>query len=351
MALALSSCGHQDAYLFDPAQDVTWDVRRMFLREPYTTVYGKLSPKIDRRQRAVIFTFQQGAHCNYIADMVNDLDLVLPISIGLGSIAGIKVIVGNNQIDCWEGTDMTTLIETMCAVFKRKISRHGDKLFVPLALAPLHSHNMIDFRYRPIVISIEFVDDNVADAAADNAEIYGKMYNLLRYSQIISSTYEMGTAETQWGGDHLKHREMTVTRHHMSFDHTISMLMFWGIDKKTVTNVRLLLNDKAFYDGPIEPLERIKEERGLGHVEPVILFISQAGPDSPYQSAVNFSRINSVSMVIGTEGNADTNANDPEIIRYYTVSVHPLVMSKTGCVKRFADRRIGFKTRQYKKTL
>lgn len=35
--MALVARGHQDAYLFDADRTDTWDVRRKFLREPYTT--------------------------------------------------------------------------------------------------------------------------------------------------------------------------------------------------------------------------------------------------------------------------------------------------------------------------
>ena len=56
------------------------------------------------------------------------------------------------------------------------------------------------------------------------------------------------------------------------------MLMFWGVDKATVASVSLQLNGSAFYDGPLAPLERVKEQRGLGHVEPVIVFFSQDHP-------------------------------------------------------------------------
>ena len=85
----------------------------------------------------------------------------------------------------------------------------------------------------------------------------------------------------------------------------------------------------------VEPLERIKEERGLKHVEPVILFFSQEDFNSPYQSTVNFSRFDSVTMIINTQ----YNGHEDQIIRYYAVSVNPLWVADGRCGKFFKDER------------
>lgn len=337
--MALVARGCQDVYLFDAAHEDTWDVRRRFLRAPYTTVYGKLSTAVETRgeRHTMIFTIQPD-----IADMINDLDLVLEsdeLDIDIGKLIGsVKVMVGNRRVDSWEGTDIKTLIDTMCAVFKRKISRHGKKMFIPLVLAPFHSHNLLSLvglRDTPVVIQVEFLA-----AVAVAAEIHGKMYFLSNGPRKAAMAYEMGIAETQWGGDHPKPMSLPYTKHRLSFDHPISMLIFWGIDKKTIEVVKLHLNGHAIYDGPIEPLERLKEERGLAHVEPLILFFSQEGPNSPYQSTVNFSRLDSVTMVIGTRQMYNHEEyTRVDTVRYYAVSVQPLSVANGLCNKRFDDQR------------
>ena len=336
--LALACKGLQDWYLFDAAHADTWDVRRKFLRDPYTTVYNKLPMTVEKRGTSFVFTLLHNA-----ADMINDLDLVLKINstLKIGSIIrGIHVHIGEQRIDSWEGTDIGTLIDTMCAIFNRKVSRHGDKLFLPLALAPFHSHNLLSLvglKDQPIRITVDFVGDSSSsksDSSIADAEIYGKMYFLSESPRKEAMSYDMGIAETQWGGDHPKGKYMSHTKHHLQFDHPISMLFFWGIDKATIQSVCLALNGHVFYDGPIEPLERIKEERGLGHVEPIIMFFSQEGFQSPYQSTVNFSRIDSATMVIGTK-----NTRNNTTIRYYAVAMHPLWVADGVCNKYFKDER------------
>jgi len=129
-------------------------------------------------------------------------------------------------------------------------------------------------------------------------------------------------------------------KHHLSFDHPVSMLMFWGIDKSTIQKVTLQLNGHAIYDGPIEPLERVKEARGLGHIEPVVLFFSSAeeGTDSAYQSTVNFSRMDSVTMLICTRPGMNAEPVD-ETVRYYAVAMHPLRIADGSCTKIFTGTR------------
>ena len=359
--MALRADGVEDQFLFDERLDDMWDVRRRFLRYPYTAAYDKLRQAVggaeeessDRVRVSFAIPSGEGAP----ADMVNELDLVLaldaadPPVAALRLISGVEVRCGGRRIDGWEGTDVATLIETMCAVFGRKLSRHGDRLFVPLALAPFHSHNLLslvrsaalsDARPPDVVVTVEFVD--AASASSSAAELYGRTYFLSpKARRRAAMAYQMGSAFSQWGGDHPFPRSLSGMKHHLSFDHPVSMLMFWGVDKATVASVSLQLNGRAFYDGPLAPLERVKEQRGLGHVEPVIVFFSQDPPSSPFQSTVNFSRIDSVTVVLRTRTTAGmTNGAwrpDP-VVRYYAVSVHPLHVADGTCSRVFENGRV-----------
>jgi hypothetical protein len=355
-AMGLVARGPQDRYLFDPEHVDTWDVRRKFLREPYATVYRKLSTAAERRVlgkdggTSVSFTLLCGG-----CDMVNDLDLVLACCgpPGIPDLGGIlrrvEVRIGDQRIDGWEGSDLGTLIGAMCAVFGRRVSRHGDRLFVPLALAPFHSHNllsMVGLKRHAVVIAVEFGDDAAAadaDAATSAApEIWGKTYFLSKARREAALSYQMGIAETQWGGDHVRGAYLSHTAHHLRFDHPISMLLFWGVDKTTVREVALQLNGHDFYRGPLAPLERIKEERGLGHVEPVIFFFSQEPPSSAYQSTVNFSRIDSAVLYILTSDDGPWPAGRHDrVVHVHALSVHPMWVADGGAGKYFETSRRG----------
>ena len=374
--MALRADGAEDQFLFDEGLDDIWDVRRRFLRHPYATAYDKLggggflqeenAPRCECPPESARVSFAIPAGEGAPADMVNELDLVLaldaedPPIAALRLIRSVEVRCADRRIDGWEGTDVATLIETMCAVFGRKLSRHGDRLFVPLALAPFHSHNLLslvrsaasaasaalsDARPPDVVVTVEFVD--AASASASAAELYGRTYFLSpKARRRAALAYQMGSAYSQWGGDHPFPRSLSGMKHHLSFDHPVSMLMFWGVDKATLTSVSLQLNGRAFYDGPLAPLERVKEQRGLGHVEPVVVFFSQDPPSSPFQSTVNFSRIDSVTVVLRTRTRTHTTADmtdgghpDP-VVRYYAVSVHPLHVADGTCSRVFENGRV-----------
>ena len=71
-----------------------------------------------------------------------------------------------------------------------------------------------------------------------------------------------------------------------------------------------------------------------------MLFFSskEDGADSAYHSTVNFSRIDSVTMLIRTRPPRTTTPVD-EVVRYYARAVHPLRIADGRCAKVFAGSR------------
>jgi hypothetical protein len=90
-------------------------------------------------------------------------------------------------------------------------------------------------------------------------------------------------------------------------NHPVYMKYFWGFDKSKVTNIRYEINDCIYYDGPIEPLEHIKKQRGYGECEQLMLFFSDDKFNTKPRSTINFSRLDKVVLVIETEQEEETD--------------------------------------------
>jgi hypothetical protein len=218
-------------------------------------------------------------------------------------LKSVKVEIGGQRIDAWLSCDtFGTFVEATCAIFGRKVSRHGNKLFVPLALAPFHNHNllsMVGLAYHAVVITVEFTDAYSLSASQMSAEIYGNTYFL--ENRRLAHTYQMGTAQVQYSHSSLSTVEGGGTsQHSVDFHHPVALMYFWGFDKAAVVNVKLVLDGTAFYDGPLEPLERFKEMRGMKDVEASMIFFSRYPLSSTCQSTVNFSKIDHAVLHITT---------------------------------------------------
>ena len=302
---ALCAKGAQDAYMFDDPKDNklnagAWDARKLLLKKRHIVVYRELDYTTltsDGTTRKFIpsdeplstQTFTLKKEC----DLVNMIDLVVydPNSEGLGMFKSIETEIGGQRIDKWGGDDFPTLAETACAIFKRKISRKGSYLFLPLALAPFHEENLlplIALQYHDVKITIRFSD---AQFDRTRLSLYGNVYFLeteMRRDLALESLSFMVT-QTQFSSSGPFY-----------FNHPVGMMYFWGFDKDDVSNVSLTFDGAAFYDGPIQPLERQKELRGLGLIAPTFIFFSQTSLDKPFHSSVNFSRIYKAILTVTT---------------------------------------------------
>jgi len=204
LLMALAAKGDEDRFLFNAGNETTWDARKRFLRqpnEPYTTAYSELHVEVVRLANTVRFTLCRAA------DLVNDVDLAVRTDeVDVGNvIKRVEVHIGCERIDGWEGTDVGTLIRSMCAVFKRTISRHGDLLFVPLAVAPFHAHNLLPLVginvEQKVTVEVEFASELVGRASFPetfaSAKLYGRTYFLSSGPRRLARSYDMGIAEVQ----------------------------------------------------------------------------------------------------------------------------------------------------------
>jgi hypothetical protein len=83
--------------------------------------------------------------------------------------------------------------------------------------------------------------------------------------------------------------------------------------------VKLLFDEREFYNGSVEALEMFKASRGFGGIEPVVIFFSD--DDDRGRKSVNFSRFDKPKLVIHTEDDRCESplyvvAMNSQILRY-----------------------------------
>lgn len=301
--LALMAKGRQDVYV-DKALATNadlFDVKSQFLRERHQVVYNKLDVKTERQGQCVKLTLKRSC------DFVNRVDLV----IGGNAIAApvnrmlqrVDVECGGQRIDCLGGSDMDieTQIKTNCVIMnsgkqqqQRRIMHLNERTYIPLVMgmafvcATNHEH----------CVYVTFTED--FDLGKISVELYGNVYFLdtpgrkllyLKSNDFVTIQNQFCGAETIGPG---------YNSFDLNFNHPVYLIYFWGFDKSKVTNVKLLLNGAAFYDGCLNALEYFKTCSGYGDAEPCMIFFSQDRIGEPVRSSVNFSRLDKAQLVITT---------------------------------------------------
>jgi hypothetical protein len=307
--MALCAKGVQDQYMNgDPKM---FDARLQFLTGMHQFSYQKIEVKTtDRNKNRFSYLFKR------VCDLVNRIDLVLPNPNKLPLNKIIKCIeteVGGQRLDkigsSCESFDIETLIKTDCALFKRKISHINGKTFVPLSMAPIYDHNMIQpsCKYHDFKINIEYTQEYVQDYEfVKNVELYGNIYYLDTHERrkLMNEGHSFITIQHQYTG--LEKLVCGHTAFRLNFNHPVYLIYFWGFDKSKVRNVKICLNGHDFYNGPAEPLEHYKLSRGYD-VEPMMFFFSQEDFHVPTKCTVNFSRIDSAQLYIQSDQREPTD--------------------------------------------
>lgn len=322
---ALCNPGSQDRRMFVKEEGARSfrDFRDVWLGERHTTTYRKID--VAKAVRHGSFAAADGTRkptrtlvltLSRTCDLVGELDLAL----GLGaSIESVEVEIGGQRVDKVDFDE--TLLEALSAVHGRLGGGGGGTRFVPLLLAPFHRGNLLPLvalQHHPVKVSIEFGAGEIPDEDLERGvELYGDVYFLeapMR-RRLCDEPISMGVAQCQWGASE---RSFAVK---LCCNHPVTALVFWGFDRGAVTNVRLVLDGSALYDGPLEALERAKEAR-LGPLAACVLFLTGAStpPWSDRQASVNFSRIDCATLEI-----ASTQELGPdERVHVRAVTLQPL---------------------------
>ena len=302
LVCALQSRGKQD----EPRFIRSFDAHSVLIKpgEKYNVVYGKLNATVIVNSNKVTFIIDR--QC----DLINHVDLVIPDpdkrSLSL-ILEDMKVEYGEDYHDQMDimmvRADMQTHVETSAALLGRKITHANGKTFVPLAMAPFHKNNLafpstID---QDLMIKVTFKQGHGVDLGA--LELYANKY-VVSESARERLFYEphsfMITQHLYAGPDPLNPGVNRIKLWHLR--HPTYLIYFWGFDPTKVKNVRVLLdNDTVFYDGSIEALDHMKASRGLSHVGPTVVFLSDSLPGEPIKGYVNMSCIENARLEIDTE--------------------------------------------------
>ena len=288
--MALVATDTSNRYFFNDS-DAMFNFRDNRITEHHSVVYGPLLvDKIEYPSgNAVRFVFQQKC------DAVSMVDLVIrdPKHLGVGGIVEeVWIEIGGQRID---RVCSARHLEIVAAIHGRSITVHNDTLFIPIALAPFHD-------ILPL-IALKEIEVNVYVKFKENASLLGDSYFLglenREWMQKQKQKQMMVAQSQSCGGDTVEGGGLATFN--LNFNHPVSMIYFLGCDKNDIVNVQLLFNKASYYDGPIEPLERMKDVQGLKKLDQVVFFFFSRKPlNSQSQSTVNMSKLDSVTLRITT---------------------------------------------------
>jgi hypothetical protein len=236
-------------------------------------------------------------------DAINHVDIALynPLKNCVDElIESIETEVGGQRIDRLECDDIETQINTNCAIYggNREITQIGDKLFIPLIMAPFHENNLImpSAEYHKLTITIKFVESY--DSQID---LFAKQYylNTPQRVEFFKQPHTFITYQNQCSHFNALNNSGTNI-FALNYNHPVYLIYFWGFDKTKVTNIRVSFNNYDYYNGGIEELEYMKKCKGLEKVEPVIIFFSQENLYKQSRDTINFSRIDYAKLIIST---------------------------------------------------
>jgi hypothetical protein len=294
--MALVSKGAQDAYM-DAAPEI-FDITKEFLSGWHKVVYQSIDYDIVIYNNThYALTFKR------TCDAINHVDIALynPLKKSVNElIKSIETEVGGQRIDRLHCDDLETQINTNCYIYggNREITQIGDKLFIPLIMAPFHENNLVmpSAEFHELKINIDF-----QEPYESKIDLFAKQYYLDTYlrRKFLKEPHQFITYQNQFTGPEKLNGVGTHT-FNLNYNHPIYLIYFWGFDKTKITNIRVTFNNHDYYNGGIEELEYMKKCRGLEKVEPVVIFFSQEDLYKQSRDTVNFSRIDYAKLLITT---------------------------------------------------
>lgn len=276
------------------------DMRKLFLNKSYSVSYGPIAFDVKWESKTRKALVVKRGQC----DLINMLDLVLPIqdhqsnSKIENSIDSIAVEFGGHRFDC---AASTTQLVTTNSLHDRYWHRVNNMFFLPLALAPLHKHNLVppSTTYHDLVIIIDFKQ------VPESFEIYGMRYFIHEKHLLADSTSYLAYTHQQqyWGGEQIV---KGVNRIQLNLNHHIRFIYFWGIDTTKVTSVSLVFDGHLFYKGTIEAMEHAKALFGYPDVDAPMIVFSFDEMDVYPNSAINFNEYDKAMLELETSEEAAT---------------------------------------------
>jgi hypothetical protein len=231
-------------------------------------------------------------------DFINNVSICIynPFNLSINQIFNrIEAEIGGMRFDVIFGPDLETIINTNAVIFKREpIKTINGYTFIPLTMSPFHdnilwSHCLIYHRTNVIL----YLNENETNLNL-NVEFYANNYYIDdKELRLLRDNFRLTTLQNQSWIHYVKDKPNTF---HLSVNHPVALIYFWGFDKKLVTGIKLTFNDLVFYNGRPEPLEYIK-----GYpVEPMMIKFN-SDPLNFKNCNVNFTKIDKCILEIQSE--------------------------------------------------
>lgn len=320
--LAVVAKGTQDKWIEDASSINLFDAHKQLLKSKYQVVYTQLPTKTPKWcNKNKILSMTMIISC----DLINEVDLVLfnPYKLPLNDIlSSIELHFGDYCIDRILSDDVQTQILTNCDLWNRKMSHVKDTTFIPLTIAPLHPNNLAfpSTLHHEMTISVTFKEkytQSVGENVSKHVSLYGNMYMVEPSARriLFEEGHTIVTIQNQYTGAEILHYGVNSFKIH--YNHPVTLLYFWGCDISKIKNVKLLLNNAPFYDGPVEPLIHKQRQRGVS-TDVVVMYFTNDDLTSCTNSSINFSRIDDSKLVI------DTHEEEESLIYVVGLNMQPL---------------------------
>lgn len=260
-----------------------FDSRSEILKNQYQVLYGPIdiTVKVSDDRTKISYTFEP------TCDLLSTLELLIHET---DKIAKIETECSGKCIDVLKGE---LHIQYAQAFYNQSTTSMNSKRVVPLVLSPFYSTNMI-----PPMHNIRLILTLEEPLREFLPTLYGSKYYLSSKDQKpLLITQSFVTLQNQYLG-HFNINKGT-NRIKLLFHDQIALMYLWGLDKTKITNIKLLLNDIIYFDGPIEILEHTKLH--WINVEPIVISFSEDGFEKEPKSSINFSVIDNPVLVIETE--------------------------------------------------
>lgn len=146
-------------------------------------------------------------------------------------------------------------------------------IVVPLTMAPFYSQNLLRIKdvVQDIIISTRYqnpmmIYNDQMDArnkwvrvnakCSIDVKLYGNVYTVDERLLIRTPSYNMATYQYQYTGKETVVNGSNTFR--LNFNHPTHLLYFWGLDKKYVSNVKLVIDGVEYFNGHPDILESNK---------------------------------------------------------------------------------------------